>query len=286
MNLAIACGRTIAILNSDDPTQRVLLIGHTDDVNSVNYSSDGSCLVSTSQDHTVRLWDSDGNTLGVLRSYESYTNAAVFSPNDSELLTCSSDSTIQLYDTRTRSRLSIVRDFGSSVFVGAFSPVHGVFATGGTRYKIRLWKNSKLLREFIGHTGTIMGLEFISEHELASCSKDGTVKLWSVSMGNCLRTMDANAGVVSSMAVSGDGSVIVSAHDDGRVRLWNLMGDLVRVLSGHEKSVCCVRLHREYVITGSLDESVRIWNMITGELVQTIPTPGPVWTFAVSPVLE
>jgi WD40 repeat protein len=49
---------------------------------------------------------------------------------------------------------------------------------------------------------------------------DKTIKLWRVSDGSLLRTLEGHTGPVTSVAFSPDGSMIVSGSDDKTIELW------------------------------------------------------------------
>ena len=57
---------------------------------------------------------------------------------------------------------------------------------------------------------------------LASGSWDETVRLWRVSDGSLLRTLEGHTGPVWSVAFSPDGATLASGSDDGTVRLWGV----------------------------------------------------------------
>ncbi|MCJ8281611.1 MAG: ribosome assembly protein 4, partial [Rivularia sp. ALOHA_DT_140] len=52
-------------------------------------------------------------------------------------------------------------------------------------------------------------------------SRDKTVKLWSVSDGRLIHTLSGHKSNVNSAEFSPDGKTIISASDDGTVKLWN-----------------------------------------------------------------
>jgi WD40 repeat protein len=57
---------------------------------------------------------------------------------------------------------------------------------------------------------------------LASGSADNTVRLWRVSDGALLRTLEGHTGSVASAAFSPDGRLLASGSIDGTVRLWGV----------------------------------------------------------------
>jgi len=57
---------------------------------------------------------------------------------------------------------------------------------------------------------------------LASGSDDTTVRLWQVSDGTLLRTLEGHTDTVLSVAFSPDGQTLASGSWDRTVRLWEL----------------------------------------------------------------
>jgi WD40 repeat protein len=57
---------------------------------------------------------------------------------------------------------------------------------------------------------------------LASGGEDGTVRLWEVTSGQLLATLQGHTGLVRGVAFSDDGRLVASGGDDGTVRLWEV----------------------------------------------------------------
>jgi WD40 repeat protein len=57
---------------------------------------------------------------------------------------------------------------------------------------------------------------------LATCSQDGTTKVWDASSGAELLTLRGHAGVVSGCAFSPDGTHLATAGNDGTARIYLL----------------------------------------------------------------
>jgi WD40 repeat protein len=57
---------------------------------------------------------------------------------------------------------------------------------------------------------------------LASCSEDGTVKLWSVPSWKEVATLQGHVGPVYSVEFAHDNATLVSGGQDGIIRIWNI----------------------------------------------------------------
>ena len=76
----------------------------------------------------------------------------------------------------------------------------------------------------VGHMGTVRGLALSSDGTtLASCSEDGTVRLWSVVSRRALGTLSGHAKAVVAVALAPDGGLLVSASADGTLRVWSVV---------------------------------------------------------------
>jgi WD40 repeat protein len=80
----------------------------------------------------------------------------------------------------------------------------------------------------------------------------------------CLRTMEGHSGVVRSIAISQDGTRIISGSDDKTIRIWDAQtGTALCKLEGHSDVVASVAISNDgtHVISGSHDTTVRIWDI-------------------------
>ncbi len=88
---------------------------------------------------------------------------------------------------------------------------------------------------------------------------------------------------------SPDAKLLATAGDDGVIRLWDSdTGELLRMLIGHAGSIPDYGLNENgealswapdgrHVVSCSADQTIRIWDAQTGQLIRTIPHGKPMW---------
>jgi eukaryotic-like serine/threonine-protein kinase len=119
------------------------------------------------------------------------------------------------------------------------------------------------------------------------CS-DGRIRLLESSSGKLMQLMDGHTAPVRDLALSGDGSMLVSCSEDNRVCSWRVTtGELAAMLPDELKWVRAVAMvgTGNLIASGGDDASVRLWDgqLRAVTVIRDGSSPGLVRTVAFSP---
>ncbi|KAL8280696.1 hypothetical protein RQP46_007019 [Phenoliferia psychrophenolica] len=248
----------------------VTLTGHTANVTSLAWHAEAKWLVSGSEDGTVKIWDV--RTASPQRNYAHFApvNDIALHSNQGELISCDQSGAIKIWDlggdccshellpeedVPMRS-VSVASD-GSALVAGSHNGTVYVWTIQpGVSFtdlqpKTRFPAHSRYLIKVLMSPDT---------KNLATCSADTTIKIWStptstnaprVSLNGegdgaykLEKVLQGHQRWVWDMAYSADSAYLVSASSDHTARLWELAsGTTVRQYSAHHKACVAVALN-------------------------------------------
>ena len=235
---------TVRLWNAITGEHVKTLRGHYSYLISLAFNPDGSILASGSEDDSIRLWDvAAGQYIGGLWEHEAGVETLAFSPDGTMLASGSRDNKIILWDLETREAIHTISEHEDDVWAVAFSPDGKRLASGGGD-TVSLWDvaTAELLQTFrrpidpesvagapeelTGDAPTDLAANATSivfspdGAVLVSGSYDATIRLWDISTGEQLETLDGHTYSITSVAVSPEGGTIASGSYDGTVLLW------------------------------------------------------------------
>ncbi|MEL7078522.1 MAG: caspase family protein [Cyanobacteria bacterium J06582_2] len=247
--------------------ERKQLIGHDQKVNVVAYSPDGSQILTGSSDRTLRLWNSQGESVGQpLQGHTDTVTSAAFSPNGQLIVSGSDDETIRLWDESGKSIGQLIKH-EDTVTAIAFSPNGKLIASSSDDGRIRLWntQGNPIGEAFIGHEDTVTAIAFSPDGRLiASASEDRTVRVWDTQGDRVIRPWRKHQDLVNAVAFSPDGKLIASGGDDEKIRLWDLQGnEVTKPFIGHVGIIWSIAFSQdgETIVSASSDRTIRFWDL-------------------------
>jgi serine/threonine protein kinase len=250
--------------------------GHTNEVDAVAWSPDGTHIVSGSRDTTAQVWRAEGgSSLLTYSGHSDWVRAAVWSPDSTRIASGSQDTTVQVWDAASGAQKFTYRGHSQVVLAVAWSPDGGLIASGGGDQTVQVWDavNGNLRNTFRGHTGIVNGVCWSPDSRfVASASDDQTVQVWEALTGRVVTRYTRHAKEVLAVAWSPDGKYVASASKDKTVQLWSaLSGDPVLTYQGHADLVLSVAwaFDSRRVASGSADRTAQVWDALTGAHIVT-----------------
>uniref|UniRef100_A0A669EYP2 Apoptotic peptidase activating factor 1 n=1 Tax=Oreochromis niloticus TaxID=8128 RepID=A0A669EYP2_ORENI len=281
--------------------------GHLSWVQRVQFSLDGSQLLSCSDDQTIRIWETK----------KVHTSSAIRLKRDSdvlfnheEIIVSAADNCnrLQVRDGRTgsvlfqseekssRIRCTCICQQPSAVVLGQedgtllatlqghtktvlhcqFSQNGQTLITSSEDATIRVWEwQSGKCKVLHGHKEQVRCFSLLSnspnDSRLLSWSFDGTVKVWDTESGEKLQDIEAHHGTILSCHVSPDGCFFATTSTDKTAKLWHCESwQCAYTLIGHKECVrsCRFSWDSQHLATGDDNGEIRLWSVKDGSLLK------------------
>ncbi len=284
----------------------------------VAFSRNSTLVACGGSDNKVRLFNlADGKLLSAFTTTTAPRGLG-FHPNNRSLVMAGADGSVVAWDVNFTPGQVLPAEFGKVMqtfthAAGAFevgfstSTTNAVFFTAGADKSIKAFKlASETAIRNISHPNTVNSVAYNKDGTvLATGCGDGQIRLFDVAKGALTKAIVAHAGLpnqpaaIYTVAFSPDGKSILSGSFDQSLKLWNVAdGKLIREFKaykektfekGHQEAVLCAAFSPDgtLIASGSLDRTIKIWNVATGNVDRELtnpankpPTAHPGWVYA------
>jgi WD40 repeat protein len=255
--------------------------GHSGRVNSVVFSSDGSRLISGSDDGTARLWDAaTGRVIRTLQrgregqgdAYRPKVTSVALSPDGTRIL-AGTDETIGLWDAESGALVRNIQGHTGTIQSVAFSPDGTLLLSGAKDKTIRIWDaaTGQLLNTIEAHPS---GVNMVAFSPDSTASILQTFAVWDRASGQRIKTSGGNlskvgvfdSGAVNSVAASPAGLRVLSVGYT-KPRLWDIAsGALLGTLVGGPRHAVAFSPDGSQVVWDG--EELQMWELGSGRVVR------------------
>lgn len=258
----LASAGTGSVLLWDLSTGKVAaVLGHRSAVLALAFHPTQALLATAGgpAESTVRLWNTrTGQPAEGLDSNNAYIYSLAFSPDGTELAAAIPQDGVLVWGLADREGPThpAMAPLGANIV--AYHPNGSLFAAGddGVVHE----RNGMAVST---HDSAIRAFVFGARKSIAFGGESGRIDVLSEAGHHQL---DAHAGPVLSIALSPDGDLLASAHDDGHVRIWHtgtgalLEEQLAHRQDGQAKSVA-FSPNGDLLAAGCGDGTIRLWRV-------------------------
>ncbi|CAJ0920980.1 unnamed protein product, partial [Mesorhabditis belari] len=262
---------TLRIWNVDDAQPAFTLTGHMDGVRTSQVSDDGKYIVSGSTDQTVLCVKFDGE----------------------RVVSSGNDFNVKVWNVQTGECLHTLTGHNDSIESLLFEPERDLVVSGGRDGTMRVWdvRRGTCIAILVTHQNSCSDVQ-LRRNILVSCYTDSDVGVWDIRDGGSrihllqdlwdvdkvifvrdlpAFTLTGHMGHILTFQVSDDGEYIVSGSSDQTVRVWCGQTGVQRyVLQGHTGTVKCISLHGTTLVSGSHDQTLRVWDIVDGKCLHIL----------------
>lgn len=142
----------------------------------------------------------------------------------------------------------------------------GFFSTSKDKYIYKIDNQGTPVIQFTGHENVVNSVAQISANKVMSGSWDGTAKIWDVSTGECITTLEGHS-YATCVTCLPNGNIATGSQNK-KICIWTPEGKKIHDIEAHGDMV---RAFDDFSPIGFLscsnDETIKLWTF-EGELIQ------------------
>jgi WD40 repeat protein len=275
-----------ALASSIQPTLEHTALDGSGKITSLDWSPDGTQLVTSTNEGKQLVWQSDGQAAFMLEDQQAVSLGSVtvihWSPDGELIAAGSSDGQVQIWSVSSPSspQFTLVDPSGTaahtdSVLDMAWSPDGAHLATASADRTVKIWQaaDGTLQATLTGHTAGVNGVQWSPDGtRLVTVGSDRMAKIWDSASG---KEVSTPIGQTLLAAWSPDGKLLATASQSNAVLIWTVNDAeavLQYTLNGHTGRINRIAWSADslHLASASSDDTARIWDAVNGQLLRTL----------------
>lgn len=202
--------------------------------------------------------------------------AISFSNDNNYILFGGDNKRLYLYDTKNFKSVKKYEDLLYTVSAIKFVNENQFFIAIGPNLYLKDINNNTLA-SYRGYTTFIWSFDYnFSANTVIAGSFGPKVIVWELSSGKEKYNLKEHKESVLSVAISPDGSKLITGSLDKYICLWSKEGKLIEKKQIHNDNIMSIVFHPsgKYFISASLDKTIRLCSVDSLKIIKTILTEG------------
>lgn len=244
---------------------------HQGKANGVDWSPDGTKLVSGGTDGLIKIWNIQSETstpVSTLSGHYGRVSNVKFHPSAHYIASSSFDLTWALWDLNKNTNILSQEGHANEVYTISFQVDGSLLASAGLDSLGLIWdlRSGQSIMTLHGHLKAVYGLDWSPNgYQIVTGSGDGTIKVWDLRKQEEISTILAHNNIVSDVRFEQDaGNFLVSGGYDNMINIYNADSwTKLKTLEGHTDRILSVCIGKDglQLFSGGWDRSIKSWTL-------------------------
>ncbi|XP_018441106.2 transcriptional corepressor LEUNIG_HOMOLOG isoform X2 [Raphanus sativus] len=232
-------------------------------ITDVRFRPNSTQLATSSFDKTIKIWDASepGYFVRTITGHTAPVMSLDFHPNKTDLFcSCDGNNEIRFWSIKSANCLRVIKGASTQV---RFQPRFGQMLAAASESTVSIYDydNDRRVHLFKGHSSDVNSVCWNPNGELIASVSEDSVKLWSLSSGDCIQELSSSGNKFHSCVFHPTYPNLLVIGGYQSLELWNTKENKCMTIPAHE---CVISALAQSPMTGMMasashDKSVKIW---------------------------